>query len=221
MMSTVQTPPEQRFILDGVGWRSYSRLLRAFADRPGVRLTYDRGALEIMTLSHEHENQGHLLGRLVIALTEELALPLKGGGSTTFRRRRRQRGLEPDECYWILNEPLVRGKDVIDLRRDPPPELALEIHVTHDSLDRLAIYVSLGIREVWRLEGQELMFHVLEAKGCYQVQTHSMAFPQLISADLVNFLAQRGKMHENVLVRQFRTWIRQRFALGGGVPEVF
>src|ERR1700722_8059939 len=160
-MSTVQAAPEQRFILYGVPWRTYERLLRAFADRPGVRLTYDRGTLELMTLSHEHENRGHLLGRLVVTLTVELGLPLKGGGSTTFRRRRRQRGLEPDECYWIGSEALVRGKEKINQRRDPPPDLALEIDVTHSSLNRLAIYAALNIPEVWRFEGLSLACYLL------------------------------------------------------------
>jgi Uma2 family endonuclease len=168
-MATVQSLPEQRFVLYGVSWRTYSRLLRAFADRPGVRLTYDRGTLELMTLSHEHENRGHLLGRLVVTLTEELKLPVKGGGSTTFRRRKRQRGLEPDECYWIATEALVRSKDRIDLRRDPPPDLALEIDITHSSLNRLAIYAALAIPEVWRLEGTSLACYLLGSDGRYTV----------------------------------------------------
>jgi Uma2 family endonuclease len=217
-MPTFHAPSEQRFLLQGVSWRTYGRLLRAFADRPGVRLTYDRGTLELMTLSHEHESLGHLLGRLVVALTEELGLPLKGGGSTTFRRRRRRRGLEPDESYWIASEPLVRGRDQIDLRRDPPPDLALEIDVTHSSLDRLAIYAALGVPEVWRLEGQALTFHVLDANGHYQVQSNSVAFPQLTPTDVGNFLALRGQMDENTLVRQFRGWVRQRFTPGGSAP---
>src|SRR5437762_1354894 len=100
-MSTASIPAEQRLILDGVDWHEYGRFLRIFGNRSAVRLTYDRGTLEIMTLSHEHESDGHFLGRLVVTLTEELDLPLKGGGSTTFRRRKRLRGLEPDECYWI------------------------------------------------------------------------------------------------------------------------
>lgn len=218
-MSTVPAPPEQRFVLHGVSWRTYERLLRVFADRPGVRLTYDRGTLELMTLSHEHEHQAHLLGRLVVALTEELNLPLKGGRSTTFRRRRRQRGLEPDECYWITSEALVRGKDRIDLRRDPPPDLALEIDITHSSLDRLAIYAALGVPEVWRVDGPTLAFHVLGPDGLYSVRSHSLAFPQLTPADLTPFLTLRGQIDENTLLRQFRAWVRQHFTAGGSMPS--
>src|SRR5205085_5541594 len=74
--------------------------------------------------------------------SSDLNLPVKGGRSTTFRRRRRRRGLEPDACWWIASEPQVRGKLEIDLAHDPPPDLALEIDITHSSLDRLAIYRS-------------------------------------------------------------------------------
>jgi Uma2 family endonuclease len=208
-MSTVQSPSEQRFILYGVPWRTYLRLLRAFADRPGIRLTYDRGTLELMTLSHEHENRGYLVGRLVDALTEELDLPVKGGGSTTFRRRKRQRGLEPDACWWIASEALVRGKDKLDLRRDPPPDLALEIDVTHSSLDRLAIYAALGIPEVWRLEGESLVCYLLGSDGHYSVSSVSRVFAGLSPADLRPFIALRGQMDENAIVLQFRAWVLQ------------
>jgi Uma2 family endonuclease len=217
-MSIGHAKSEQRLVLYGVPWRTYERALRTFSDRPGVRLTYDRGALEIMALSHEHENRSFLLGRLVVALTEELGLPLKGGGSTTFRRRRRQRGIEPNNCYWIANESLVRSKDKIDLRNDPPPDLALEIDVTHSSIDRLSIYVALCIPEVWRQEGQVLDFHILGVNGKYSVSPTSRAFPKLTSADLLPFLALRGQIDENAIVRQFRTWVHQHLIPRGATP---
>jgi len=216
-MATVHSHPGQRLVLFGVPWSTYERLLRAFAERPGIRLTYDRGTLELMTLSHEHENRGHLLGRLVVALTEELSLPLKGGGSTTFRRRKRQRGLEPDECYWIAREAQVRGKTEIDLRRDPPPDLALEIDVTRSSLDRLAIYAALQFSEVWRLEEPNLVCYLLDA-GRYATSTTSRTFPGLAVADLTTFLKLSGQMDENAIIRQFRAWVPQHFPGGPGAP---
>jgi Uma2 family endonuclease len=125
-----------------------------------LRITYDRGALEIMTLSPEHERLKHLLGYFILILVEELGWNMAGFGSMTFKRKRHQRGLEPDECYWIENELAVRGKDRIDLRRDPPPDLVIEIDWTHSSLDRLAIFAILGVPEVWRFDGKDVTFHV-------------------------------------------------------------
>jgi Uma2 family endonuclease len=209
-MSTLSVPTTQSLLLEGVNWKTYSRLLNALNERPTLRLTYDRGRLEIMTLSHEHENYSYILGRFVDALTEELNLPVKGGRSTTFRQRRKRRGLEPDNCWWIASELLVRGKDRIDLRVDPPPDLAMEIDVTHSSLDRLAIYAALRVPEVWRREGETLVCYLLGNDGKYIVSRTSRAFPGLAPADLMRFLALRGQMDENALIRQFRAWVRQQ-----------
>src|SRR5437660_1521981 len=107
-MASVRTPKAQRLLLDGVDWRSYERWLRLLDERPGLRVTYDRGVLEIMIVTYHHENSGWFLGRLVGVLTEELGLAVAGGGSTTFRRRDKRRGLEPDQCFWIAQEARVR-----------------------------------------------------------------------------------------------------------------
>src|SRR5262245_3005026 len=125
-MSQMQTTaPAVGLLLDNVDWGTYTRFLRLFAERPGYRLTYDRGVLEIMSPLLRHDREGRFLGRLVVTLTEELGLPVLSGGSTTFRRRKKKRGLEPDDCFWIANESRIRDKDRIDLRVDPPPDLAI------------------------------------------------------------------------------------------------
>jgi Uma2 family endonuclease len=110
MTKTLQqtAAPPQALLLYHVSWREYVRLGRILGDRP-LRMTYDRGTLEIMTLSPEHERWKHLLGRLVETMSEELQLPIAGFGSMTCKRRKKRRGVEPDECYWIANEPLVQG----------------------------------------------------------------------------------------------------------------
>jgi Uma2 family endonuclease len=199
--------------LSGVDWRTYTRLLHIFAERPGVRLTYDRGELEIMSPSLVHDDNGRFLGRLVAVLTEELGLPLKSGGSTTLRRRLRQRGVEPDECFWIANAARMAGRLRLNLRTDPPPDLAIEIDVTHSSLNRLAIYAALGVPELWRLDGDTLTFYTLTAGQGYQVVANSQAFHLITPADLLPFIQQaRQAGDENVLMRQFRAWVRQRHA---------
>jgi Uma2 family endonuclease len=214
-MATVKKVlPKHRLVVYGVDWREYERFLRLFSRRPGVHLTYDRGVLEIMTLSYQHENVGHLVGRFILVLTEELDLPVNGGGSTTFRRRKQKRGLEPDECYWIQSEALVRGKDEINLRADPPPDLALEVDITRSSLNRLKIYASLGVPEVWRLERRITVCYLLGEDGSYAVNQTSRAIPGLRPAELSSFLALHGQMDENAIAREFRTWVREQRAAG-------
>jgi Uma2 family endonuclease len=197
-------------VLRDIDWPTYSKLLRILAQRPSVRLTYDRGSLEIMSPTHRHESCAYLLGRFVDVLSEELGLPIKAGRSTTFRRKSRQRGLEPDNSYWIANEAKVRGKERINLRVDPPPDLAIEVDESHSSLDRMGIYAALRVPEVWRLAAGELFFHILDEAGKYRIQYRSLAFSLLAPADLLQFLSLRATLDENAVVRQFREWVRGR-----------
>ena len=206
-------------VLRGVTWEDYSRLLAGFAELPTVRLTYDRGVLEIMAPLYRHDFSSRFLGLIVHVLTDELNLPFASGGATTLRRRRRRRGLEPDECFWIANEPRVHGRQRINLRINPPPDLAIEVDVTHSSLDRMAIYAALRVPEVWRLDVTGLTFHVLQPSGDYAASATSRSFPWLTSADLAGFLALLGQVEENALLRQFRTWIQQKQGNpSGGTP---
>jgi Uma2 family endonuclease len=220
-MSTVTAPPavRDRLLLDNVDWRTYTRFLYLFAERPGYRLTYDRGRLEIMGPLPLHERCANLLGRLAITLTEELGLPILQGGSTTLRLRHRQRGLEPDRCYWITNEAAVRGKDRLNLRVDPPPDLAIEVDVTSSSLNRMSIYATLAVPEVWRVDKQTLSFHALAAnRKKYTPISHSRSFPLVTPADLMTFWGMCATQEENSVIRQFRIWVQQQQAGGGTVP---
>jgi Uma2 family endonuclease len=218
MSAPASTTRPQRLVLYGVSWHEYTRMLRAFAERPGFRLTYDRGTLEIMSPLFEHEIDIDLLGRFVVVLTEEMGLPLQAGRSTTFRRRRMRRGLEPDHSWWIAHAPQMRGKRRIDLRVDPPPDLALEVDVTRRSLDRMSIYARLRVPEVWRLNAQGLTFQVLQPNGRYAEQTHSPTFPLFTPADLMSFVGLRSQHDENEVVRRFRGFVRQRLATVVAAP---
>jgi Uma2 family endonuclease len=207
MLRTV--PATQRLLLTGVDWLTYRRLDRALTGRRGLRLTFDRGRLEIMTLSPEHERVKHLLRRLIEALSEELKLSIAGFGSMTFKRRRKLRSIEPDECYWIAHEPQVRGKDHIDLRLDPPPDLCVEVDITHSSLDRMGVYAILGVPEVWRYDGSAMTFLALQPDGSYQAVGTSLSFPLMSTNDLLGFLALRGTTDENSITQQLREWARR------------
>ena len=166
----------------------------------------------------EHDDDGRFIGDLVFVLTEELGLPLKRGGSTTLRRRLRQRGIEADECFWIANAHRMAGRRRLDLRTDPPPDLAIEVDVTSSSLNRFDIYAALGVPEVWRLDGNTLSFFVLAAAGSYASAPASLSLPLVTPPDLLGFIQQgRQAVDQNVVTRQFRAWVRHRMA-GGPAP---
>ena len=105
MIATIKDPV-QRLRLSAVPWSSYDALLRAFDGRR-LRITYDQGELEITTISGEHEYYKTLLRRMIEMVAFVLHIPIKGGGSLTFRREILERSLEPDECHWIRNAKRV------------------------------------------------------------------------------------------------------------------
>jgi Uma2 family endonuclease len=205
-VAIAEPPQEQHFLLRNIDWSQY----RSFADALGeahVRLTYDRGRLELMTLSHGHERWSNLLGRFVEVLTEELNMPCQSGGSTTLNREGVERGLEPDQCYYIEHEPAVRDKDDIDLDTDPPPDLVVEVDVSRSSLSRMDIYAALGVPEVWRFDGTSLHVYRL-TEGRYVESNQSPHFPHLPLAEVQAFLLRRNTVDETSLIRSFRQWVR-------------
>ena len=50
----------------------------------------------------------------------------------------------------IQHERQVRGRVDIDLRRDPPPDLAIEVDVRRQPLDRSSVYAAIGVPEIWQ-----------------------------------------------------------------------
>ena len=210
MATVLEEVAEQRFVLDDVSWPDYLRMLRVMGRRRSVRLTYDCGVLEIMSPSPLHERLDRILARLIDALTEELGIPVCGTRSTTFKRQEKEKGLEPDESYYFRNEAVMRGKDKIDLRTDPPPDLAIEVEVSRSALDRLDVYAGLGIPEVWRCDGEALTVHLLGDDGNYHPADRSRALPFLPVQELMPFLRQRTQVDETTLIRSFREWVRQQ-----------
>jgi Uma2 family endonuclease len=207
-MVTVAGRAEQRLRLSDIPWATYV----AYSDGLGprhIRVTYDQGEMEVMTLSPRHENWKKLLSRLVEALTEEMEIDIASFGSMTCRREDLMRGLEPDDCYWIEHEPQVRGRADIDLETDPPPDLALEIEVSRSTLNRMTIYSALRVPEVWRWDGETLRVMLLTARGVYRPSGRSKAFPFLPLAELVRFLG-RSDLSETQLLRAFRAWVRKQ-----------
>jgi Uma2 family endonuclease len=201
----IQSP--DRVLLQDVSWRTYQSLIKDFERQPALRLTYDRGLLEIRMPLDPHETYKKLLRRLIEALTEELGIEIRSLGSRTCDREDLERGLEPDQCYYIQNEQAVWDKVQIDLSVDPPPDLAIEIDITNSSMKRLSIYAALGIPEVWRYDGQSLKMYCLDNQD-YQLCKFSIAFPFLSPANVERFLVLKQTTKENALIRQFREWVR-------------
>jgi Uma2 family endonuclease len=203
----VADEPVEHLTLYDVPWSTYEAVSRAFEDRR-LRITYDRGTLEIMTVSHGHEFSKRLLGRLIEMLTFVLHIRIHSGGSTTFKRKVLEKGMEPDECYWIQNEPRMRGRSEYDIETDPPPDLGLEIDVTTSSIRRMGIYAALRVPEVWRVKRGSLSVHHLGANGQYKEKNRSRAFPFLPLDEVRRFLNESQTTDETTLLHAFHDWVR-------------
>jgi Uma2 family endonuclease len=196
-------PMESSVVLRGVSWDNYQSLRTPEANNH-LRMTYDRGELEIMSPSKKHEQVSYLIGRTIDEWTDSRGLEIHGGRSTTFSRKDLDRGLEPDNCYWIANEARVRERDAIDLSIDPPPDLALEVDVTSSWIEKLPIYQALGVPEVWRWRSESFEIVVLGTGRQYAPQTSSACLAGFPIELMVDLLRRRCTMGNNALIRAFR-----------------
>ncbi|MGA2064074.1 MAG: Uma2 family endonuclease [Thermoguttaceae bacterium] len=206
-MSVATPQPESRVVLSGIAWSTFEALL-ADNDCRGTRFTYDRGRLEIMSPSSEHEWVKRLLGRVVEIATMELAIPIRSAGSTTLKDAMRQHGLEPDECYYVGNEPRMRGRGSYDPAVDPPPDLAIEVDISRSSLNKLSMYAGFGVPEVWLYDGATLRAYQLQSDGTYTRQDRSPALPFLPLEEVKRFLDRRMASDETSWICSFRDWVR-------------
>lgn len=207
LIDPMQLPDEQRMVLFDVDWAAYEQMADALTGRH-VRLTYDRGTLEFMTISPLHGRLARLLYQFVVVLTQEYGLPRRSFGDMTCRRSDLLRGLEADECFYITREPDVRGKDDLDFSVDPPPDLAIEIDLSRPSGSRLSIYEALGVPEVWRYHQDRLIAYTLNEEGRYDETASSVLFPLLPVSTLTTFLDRRNELSEDGLMDEVRTWVR-------------
>ncbi|UFP93990.1 Uma2 family endonuclease [Gloeobacter morelensis] len=183
--------PEQRLTLYGVSWQEYEILGATLCDRPGLRMTYLEGTLEIMTTSREHGALKTTIARLIEAYAEEMDIDLNGYGAMTFKKAARQRGLEPDECYCVGTM-----RDI--------PDIALEVVITSGGIDKLQVYAGLQVPEVWFW--QDGVFSLYHLEGSEYLPIASSRFlPQL---DLLNLHRFVDPNNQTQTVKTYRRTLR-------------
>lgn len=139
-------------VIRNVSWATYESLLKDLDNSSGPRLAFDRGVLEIMSPHFVHEDVNRTLAAIVEMVLEESGTDFRNSGSTTFKKQDQERGFEPDSSFYIQNVDRVRGKKHLDMDLDPPPDLLIEVDLTHNSLNKFPLYAALSVPEVWRFE---------------------------------------------------------------------
>jgi len=199
-----------------LSWDLYDRLSDAIGERQHVYLAYDGKDLEIMTKGPVHEDYRGLFGRLINALTYELAIPSSDLGETTWKRSELARGLEADQCYYFQTEKLAthaaaRARKSNNVADYPNPDMAIEIDISPSQVDRPEIYAALQVTEVWRFDGESLTIEQLGPDGKY-VTSESSRFLPIRPEEVVRWLVEEDATDKLAWERRLRDWIRAELA---------
>ncbi|OUL24338.1 hypothetical protein BV378_18265 [Nostoc sp. RF31YmG] len=209
-LKRIHLPPGQRVLLQDVTWQELETIIEELGEHRAARIAYDRGILEIMAPLPEHEDDKEIISDLVKALLEEVDIEFRCLGSTTFKNEFMAQGIEPDQCFYIKNEVLIRGKKRLDLTIDPPPDLALEIDIT--SRTHPDIYQALKVPELWRFEKGILKINILQ-DGNYVESQSSLNFPHLLLIEIIpQYLEKSKTAGRNATLKTFRSWVKQQLS---------
>jgi Uncharacterized protein conserved in cyanobacteria len=143
----IEILPGQRLCLHYIDWDKFEEILEALGDRRTSRIAYYQHTLEIRMPLPEHERIKCLLSYLLVELLDYLGMEWESLGSTTYKKRKDLAGIEPDDCFYIQNYRSAVGMLRVDLDRDPPPDLAIEVDLTskHKSAPILPLaYLKFG-----------------------------------------------------------------------------
>ncbi len=196
-------------IFHDVSWEDFENLLAEMGDNRSSRVAYDQGTLEITMPSQKHEYYKEIIRDLIKYLAEEFDFDCESLGSTTWKRKDLLKGAEPDNCFYIQNEPAIREvKPNIDLSKDPPPDLILEVDYTSPSLNRQPIYAGLGVPEIWIYNMKVLRIYQLES-GKYKETDTSLAFGTFPVKEIPSFIKKNIKASPREFRQSFRAWVRQ------------
>lgn len=211
-MAVASQAGETRVVLDNVSWATFETLLAETGPRRG-RFAYVEGTLEIMSPSAEHEILKSAIGTLVEVYAQVMGIDIAIVGSMTLKRQLKQRGVEPDESYYVQNEARVRGRMDLDIAKDPPPDLAIEIQLVRSALDKLGIYAAMGVPEVWLWEEERLVVRWLADDAAagppYVEHEQSRAFPGLPLDVLLRFAAELKSKSITRIANEFRAWVEK------------
>jgi Uma2 family endonuclease len=206
-MVTTITTAETRTILENISWQTFKSMLADMGSDRNTRLAYDNGILEIMSPHKAHENPNRLIEGFIVVLCEELGLEISRTGSLTLTRDDLEKGGEPDSSYYIQNEFLVRDKEKIDLSKDPPPDLVIEVEYSRSAVNKLNLYATIGIPEFWRYNGRVMRIYRLSGKQYCESDT-SPTFAPVPVKEIPQFIQAARKNGEIATTCAFRTWVK-------------
>ena len=195
--------------LHGIDWKGYTTLLRLRGDRSVPRMIYLDGTVWLMSPAFPHEWLKKRLGWVVEVIVVELAIPCSAAASTTLRRRAKRGGVEGDQTYYLANEKRVRDKREINLKTDPPPDLAIEAVYSHDADAAVEVYRRFKVPEVWACNEAELIILILQRNGRYAVSPISASFPFLSGAEVYDWVSRPRTASDTEWITELQRWVKR------------
>ena len=191
-----------------IGWAGYKAVSRLRRGRSRPKLIYIDGDLTLVSPGQPHERLNVQIGTFLYEVLTTLRVHFFRLGQTTWRRRRENAGVEGDQIFYITNEHLVRGRTV-DLRVDPPPDLAIEVVYSNKATRALEVYGRLGVPEVWVCDENRVAILLRQEDGEYQEADRSLCLPFLTAAEIVVQIQQPDGMAELDWIDGVRRWVRE------------
>ena len=208
-IAQIQLNEGQRVTLENINWQEFEDILEDLGEHRHSLMAYYEGVLELKMPLPGHERIKVIIGDLLKILLEELGLEWESLGSTTFKSKRMQAGIEPDDCFYIKNYQAMIGKMRLDLDVDPVPDLAIEVDFT--STTKTSAYEALAIPEIWRYKNGKLEISLF-VDGKYINSDVSKAFPTIDAiAGISLFLEKSQDLQTSALRREFRQWLQNKF----------
>ncbi len=202
-----QLPEDAFMTFHNVTWEEYEDLIAQVGDSNWLRISYNDGTLKVMSPSSFHEKYALFINSLISQVRFRLQINILCFGSTTIRKRKKNKGKEPDACFYVQTANLIGHRIKLDFSVDPPPDVVVEIDIYHDSRDSFQIYSALGVPEIWRYDGQEMTIYHLHQDE-YVIAEASQALPMLSGGILADYLARMRQDGEFAAIIAFDEWLQ-------------
>jgi Uma2 family endonuclease len=210
--------PDHRVVIRNVNWAFYEQLVDLIPEGVNIHIDYDGKDLEIMARSPLHNGVKKTLGRFVELTAEELEIPCRWLGQTTWKRAEVARGLEANDCYFFDADKLTAvdeamARRITDVAIDPNPDLAIEIDISPSKVDRPGIYSALGVAEVWRFDGdaEPIFIERRHDDGSYRAAEAS-GFLAVRPEVVCRWVVVEARRDGSLWARRLRAWVRAEVA---------
>ena len=203
-----QLPEKADLTFGNATWSDYEKLLDEVGEASGLRISFDQGKLQVMTLSSLHENYSALVQDIIRQVSLQKRIKVLCYKSSTIKASKELKGAEPDGCFYVQSADQLPDKLRIDFSTDPMPDIVLEIDIHHDSKAKFEIYSTFGINEIWRYDGKVFELYARQKNGEYKLSKKSKALPILTPKILTTLLNQSETKDQYEILLGFDEWLK-------------